>query len=130
MEAARELVFVYGTLRRGGSNHFRMAGAEFIRAGSVRGRIYRFDWYPGLVLAEDAGEIIGELYAVSDELLAELDRFEGLSAGEIEGCEYRRTRVMVTGCPHSQAAWIWEWLGPVDESRRIVCGDWLEEMRS
>ena len=130
MDAARELVFVYGTLRRGGSNHFRMDGADFIRAGSVCGRIYRFDWYPGLVLAEDAGEIIGELYSVGAGLLAELDCFEGLSAGEIEGSEYRRTRIMVAGSANPVAAWIWEWLGPVDESRRIASGDWLEAMPS
>ena len=35
MEPTRQPVFVYGTLRRGGSNHFRMAGAEFIAAGTI-----------------------------------------------------------------------------------------------
>ncbi|MEO8614231.1 MAG: gamma-glutamylcyclotransferase family protein, partial [Luteolibacter sp.] len=44
------MVFVYGTLRRGGSNHFRMDGAEFITAGRIAGRMYKIDWYPGLVL--------------------------------------------------------------------------------
>jgi hypothetical protein len=23
--------------------------------------------------------------------------------------------------------WVWEWLGPVNESKRITGGDWLEE---
>ena len=109
----------------GGSNHFRMDGAEFVRSGTIRGRMYRFDWYPGLVLDESGGEIIGEVYAVGPALLAALDLFEGLSAGEIEGSEYRRVRVTVTGGEPDLEAWVWEWLGPVDEAQRIAGGDWL-----
>lgn len=124
MDAPNELVFVYGTLRRGGSHHWRMDGAEFVRSGVIRGRLYRFDWYPGLVADDAGGEITGEVYAVGAELLAALDLFEGLSAGEIEGSEYRRVRVTVSG-GDPVTAWIWEWLGPVDEARRITGGDWL-----
>jgi gamma-glutamylcyclotransferase (GGCT)/AIG2-like uncharacterized protein YtfP len=125
MDASGELVFVYGTLRSGGTHHWRMNGAEFIRAGKIRGRMYRFDWYPGLVADEGAGEITGEVYAVAAAHLAELDLFEGLSAGEIEGSEYRRIRVAVEGDGDPVIAWIWEWLGPVDEAKRITGGDWL-----
>ena len=55
MEDSRERVGVYGTLRRGGSQHRRMAGAEWIGACDVRARMYRIDWYPGVVLDDDAG---------------------------------------------------------------------------
>lgn len=111
-------VFVYGTLRRGGSNHFRMAGAEFVAAGTVRGRLYGIDWYPGLVLDETGDEITGEVYQVSAELLENLDAFEGP--------EYRRARVMITLADESrQDAWLWEWLGACDENQRILGGDWL-----
>lgn len=126
MHASDELVFVYGTLRRGGSHHWRMDGAVFIRPGTIRGRMYRFGWYPGLVADESAGEIHGEVYAVGPAQLAALDLFEGLSAGEIEGSEYRRVRVTVEGGGEPVSAWIWEWLGPVDESQRIPDGDWLK----
>ena len=118
-------VFVYGTLRRGGSNHFRMAGAEFMAAGAVRGRLYGIDWYPGFVSDEAADDIIGEIYQVSAELLARLDVFEGP--------EYRRVMMDVQcGGAHRslRAAWVWEWLGPVDESRRITNGDWLSPPQS
>lgn len=127
MEAPRQLVFVYGTLRRGGSNHWRMRNAMWIGSGSVEAVLFRIDWYPGLILAEDSGDrVIGEIYQVDAATLAELDVFEGLSAGEIEGSEYRRvkTRAMTPGgCIE---AWVWEWKGPVDGSRRIKGGDWLE----
>ncbi|HEX7260527.1 MAG TPA: gamma-glutamylcyclotransferase family protein, partial [Luteolibacter sp.] len=95
MEPTPQLVFVYGTLRRGGSNHFRLAGAEFITAGTITGRMYRIDWYPGLVLDNAGDEIHGEVYSVDPEQLAALDLFEGLSAGEITGCEYRRVQTTV-----------------------------------
>jgi gamma-glutamylcyclotransferase (GGCT)/AIG2-like uncharacterized protein YtfP len=111
-------VFVYGTLRRGGSNHFRMEDADFIAAGTVRGRLYRIDWYPGLVLDAGADEITGELYRVPPAVMNALDRYEGDS--------YRRVQAQVRlGDGRMLAAWVWEWLGPVDESRRITGGDWL-----
>lgn len=127
MPADAEIVFVYGTLRRGGSNDFRLAGAEFISAGTVRGRLYRIDWYPGLVLDEAGDEIHGEVFSVDAELLAALDIFEGLSAGEIEGSEYRRVPVTVM-CRDSTTitAWIWEWIGMTSESWRLNDGDWLK----
>jgi gamma-glutamylcyclotransferase (GGCT)/AIG2-like uncharacterized protein YtfP len=122
-----QLVFVYGTLRRGGSNHFRMAGAGFVAPGTINGRMYRIDWYPGLVLDDAGDEIQGEVYSVDPELLAILDVFEGLSAGEIEGSEYRRVRTSVIQRDSQPVdAWVWEWLGATDESQRLVDGDWLK----
>ena len=114
-----EMVFVYGTLRRGGSNHFRMHGAEFVAAGTVRGRLYRIDWYPGLVADENAGEIIGEIYRLSAGKLRELD--------EYEGPEYRREMMEVQADRTTFQAWVWLWNESVDENRRIVGGDWLLE---
>ena len=126
MESPRQLVFVYGTLRRGGSNHFRMAEAEFVAAGSITGRMYRIDWYPGLTLAPAGHEIHGEVYAVGPDLLSALDLFEGLSAGEVEGSEYRRVETtVVLRDSQTLTAAVWEWLGLVDESQRISSGDWL-----
>ncbi len=120
MTDSRELVFVYGTLRLGGSNHFRMADAEFVESGTLRGRLYRIDWYPGLVVDPAGDEISGEIYSVNPEDMGVLDAFEGH--------EYRRIRATVRtpyGVP--MQAWIWEWLMPVDEGQRITGGDWLQE---
>ena len=126
MTPPRELVFVYGTLRRGGSNHFRMDGAEFITAGRISGKMYKIDWYPGLVLDEAGDDIVGEVYSVDPELLGNLDSFENVSAGDVEDSEYRRVQTAVTReGGETLTAWIWEWLGEVDESQRIHHGDWL-----
>lgn len=123
----RTRVFVYGTLRRGASNHFRMAGAEFVCAGSIVGKLYQIDWFPGLILAETGDAITGEVFDVGRDLLAALDEFEGVSADETQS-EYRRVTTVVrpeNGKPPFSAD-VWEWLGAVDESKRVKGGDWLE----
>ena len=58
--------------------------------------------------------------------LLELDVFEGLSAGEIEGSESRRVKAVVYG-PNGKtvAAWVWEWIGPFDGKDVLVQGDWI-----
>ncbi|WAC17956.1 gamma-glutamylcyclotransferase [Luteolibacter sp. SL250] len=125
MSGTRELVFVYGTLRRGGTNHFRMSGADLVAEGTVKGRIYRISWYPGLVLG-DEGEVKGEVYSVDAAQLLELDAFEGLSAGEIEGSEYRRVKSVVSRTEGGTlSAWVWEWIGPFDAKDLLAQGDWI-----
>jgi len=125
MSGTRELVFVYGTLRRGGTNHFRISGADLVAEGTVKGRIYRISWYPGLVLG-DEGQVKGEVYSVDAAQLLELDAFEGLSAGEVEGSEYRRVKAVVFR-PDGKTipAWVWEWIGPFDVKDLLAQGDWI-----
>ena len=127
MPPGRTRVFVYGTLRRGASNHFRMAGAEFVCAGSIVGKLYQIDWFPGLILDETGGPIIGEVFETGPELLEALDQFEGVSADETQS-EYRRvsTTVFPDNGGEPIRADVWEWLGAVDESKRMKGGDWLE----
>jgi gamma-glutamylcyclotransferase (GGCT)/AIG2-like uncharacterized protein YtfP len=125
-DRSREWVFVYGTLRAGASNHFRMDGGESLGPASVHGRLYAIDWYPGLVLDAAAGPVSGEVFAVAAAHLRELDAFEGIPEGAEAGVEYRRVRARVElHSGGSRTVWLWEWLGPVEESRRIGGGDWL-----
>lgn len=120
MSASTERVFVYGTLRRGGTHHFRMAGAGYHAAGFVRGWLYRIDWYPGLVLDKAGGLVAGEIFDVAPELMARLDEFEG--------DDYRRVRTrVVTGQGEVENVWVWEWCGAVDGCPQLADGDWLRE---
>jgi len=124
---AGELVFVYGTLRRGGSNAFRMDGAEFVATGKVAGKLFSISWYPGLVLDEGRETVEGDVFRVGADQLVALDEFEGISANEIEGAEYRRVKTPVmTAGQQVIAAWTYEWKGPVDASKRIQSGNWLQ----
>ena len=111
-----ERVFVYGTLRRGAAQGWRMDGGLWIGTGVIRGRLYRIDWYPGLVLDREGGEVAGDVYEVALNQMNDLDDYEG------DG--YRRVRVRVEGDAPGEA-WVWEWLGDVEPERLIPAGDWL-----
>ena len=72
------LVFVYGSLLRGQSNHECLEGARYV--GETRTpsgyQLYDLGYYPAAVPAA-SGTIKGEVYAVDAWGLAILDRLEG-----------------------------------------------------
>jgi hypothetical protein len=123
-------VFVYGTLRKGGSNHFRMDGSEWVGKGIVEGSIYQIDSNPNLVfpaLKLDAGgRVLGEVYRVSDAQLKALDDFEGISERYEEPYEYRRLMTAVEMESGDKAyAWVWEWNSCLEGAKILSEGDWL-----
>ena len=74
------LLFVYGTLKRGEPNHFRMADQELLSEAitAPRYRVIDLGPHPGLVRDAAKGLAVqGEVFAVTDRCLAELDEFEG-----------------------------------------------------
>ncbi len=110
-------VFVYGTLRKGGSNNFRMAAAELVGQGTISGKMYRISWYPALVCGGE-GKVRGELYLVPEEDLQALDEFEGP--------DYRRTEVPVRmESGEEKTAWVWQWTGDLADADPIGGEDWL-----
>lgn len=72
-----ELLFAYGTLKRGFSNHAILRGAILQEEVLTRPcyRLVTLGDYPAL--APGAHAIAGELYQISASLLPELDDFEG-----------------------------------------------------
>jgi gamma-glutamylaminecyclotransferase len=77
-------LFVYGTLKRGCSNHRHLAGQTFLGlARTPPGfRLYDLGGYPSLVAqSDDDMGVIGEVWLVDDNTLEELDRFEGVHEG-------------------------------------------------
>lgn len=118
-------VFVYGTLRKGGSNHFRMAGSDFVGEGKVPGMMYRIDWYPALLCGGHT-KVKGEVYMISDAALEDLDRFEGILPDAEQPREYRRVKVPVTLSDKDiREAWVWEWIGGLKEAEPLDGEDWL-----
>lgn len=92
-----KLIFVYGTLKRGGSNHHVMNGQRFVTEARTEGRyaLYDLGGYPGMVLSDDDPlSIMGEVWEVDDQGLQRLDELEGLDVGE-----YRRVPVPLVA-PH------------------------------
>ena len=78
------LVFVYGTLTRGGSNHAHLAGQTLVgEARTAPGfRLYQLADYPGMIaLAGDRAGVTGEVWSVDAACLARLDHLEGVAEG-------------------------------------------------
>ncbi|MCC5024283.1 MAG: gamma-glutamylcyclotransferase [Candidatus Synoicihabitans palmerolidicus] len=81
MSIARTLVFVYGTLKRGGSNHAFLESQEFV--GDARTppgfRLFEIADYPGLVKdPSDRRGVYGEVWSVDAHCLADLAALEGI----------------------------------------------------
>lgn len=74
-----ELVFVYGSLKRGLANHRQMAGAAFAGTAVLQGlALYDLGPFPMAVASTGPDDRLwGELYWLSSPHLAALDRFEG-----------------------------------------------------
>lgn len=95
------LVFVYGTLRAGGSNDINryVPRPERVGESTIEGVLYDFGAYPGLVLrnATDATSVKGEVYRVEPSVERQLDLLEDVT--EDDSGEYirREVDVMVDG---------------------------------
>jgi gamma-glutamylcyclotransferase (GGCT)/AIG2-like uncharacterized protein YtfP len=69
-------LFVYGTLKRGGSRHSLLKGCPFLGHALAKGfALYDLGAYPGMVPGD--GVVRGEVYEIPEGLLRELDWVEG-----------------------------------------------------
>lgn len=122
----KHLVFVYGSLRRGGKGamSIRFPDSKFIADAQVSGSLYDLGAYPGLLLDESNSSVIGEVYEVDDELLKKLDEFEASG-------NYRRKQVEIPLGTHRKVCWVYE-PDPDFYSLRtlITSGDWIEYART
>ena len=87
-------VFVYGTLKRGGDNHHYLAYQQFLGAAhTLPGyTLYSLGDYPGMVrAADDTDGVTGELWAVDDACLRQLDLLEGVAEGLYERVSVKLT---------------------------------------
>jgi len=128
-------VFVYGTLRAGEANDIGAAAACYgiapptlIGTTSMRGRLFDFGDYPGMVVDPAAGPVVGDVYAIDDALVAVLDEIEEVYPG-VEGLFLaRETSIDVNGASvacrfypvaHESVAGL----------REIRGGDWVAHRR-
>ncbi|NOT49433.1 MAG: gamma-glutamylcyclotransferase [Acidobacteria bacterium] len=117
----RNLLFVYGTLKSGGSNAMTGLYPEcvFIGTADVTGRLYDMGGYPAVVLDDAGYSVVGEVYQIDDPTLARLDEFE-------QAAEYNRMPIEVTVNGGTVSCWIY---GPGVElctgKTRIESGDWI-----
>lgn len=94
-------LFVYGTLKRGCSNHHHLAGQAFLGLARTRPgfRLFDLGGYPGILAhAADRDGVVGEVWSVDDDALRRLDEFEGVHEGL-----YRRAPIALQP-PYSERA--------------------------
>ncbi|MBI5521587.1 MAG: gamma-glutamylcyclotransferase [Desulfarculus sp.] len=117
---APELVFVYGTLRRGYVNHSLLGGASALGPARTREAYALYlDDFPYLVESEPVCAISGELYAVSASGLGLLDQLE-----EHPSWYERRLRPVVDQEGQTRQAWIYFF--PQARGRLLASGDLAE----
>jgi gamma-glutamylcyclotransferase (GGCT)/AIG2-like uncharacterized protein YtfP len=126
-------LFVYGTLMRGFDHPMAKLlsrSADFIGEARCRGRLYRVKHYPGLVLSDDANDLVfGEVYQLRQpiELLREFDMYEACGEGFAEPTEYLRQMLSVTlGDGAVSEVWTYVYNWPVAHLERIESGRFLE----
>ncbi|HEY1697927.1 MAG TPA: gamma-glutamylcyclotransferase family protein [Polyangiaceae bacterium] len=112
-------VFVYGTLLSGEGNHRQLRGARrlYVRRTEPRYTLVSLGRFPAL-LEDGTTSVVGEVYEVDDELLSQLDRFEGVPT------LYRRERVQLL-CGESVEGYVLA----RPRARRyplIASGDWRD----
>ena len=135
MTEGESLVFVYGTLRKGGVRALPMLAPHSRDLGMavIRGTLFDLGAFPGLVLGalghalgHDAGDVVGELYEVDGTTLARLDEIEQYFPDRPEGSYYLRLPATVTQSGETVSCWTYEirperfTLGP-----RVESGDWI-----
>jgi len=76
-EQVTQLLFVYGSLKRGRSNHHQLHAAEYVADARTAPcfALHVVAGYPALV--PGAQSIVGELYRVGPSAWSRLDAFEG-----------------------------------------------------
>lgn len=117
-----DLLFVYGTLRRGQSASLAgNSGAEFVGEDKINGWIYNLGWYPGVKtepghFSSGAPTVAGDVFKILDETTAVgLDGYEGYPS------LYNRIETETADGRH---VWVYTYNHPVSGEDLIVSGDW------
>lgn len=111
-----ELVFVYGTLKRGFGNHHWLAGCGFEGEATVAGLVLH-DLGPFPMVIPGNGVVRGEAYRLEGEALSRLDR--------LEGCPRLYDRRPL---PLHDGRWAWVYVGRPSQVRHVpavAAGLWI-----
>jgi gamma-glutamylcyclotransferase (GGCT)/AIG2-like uncharacterized protein YtfP len=112
---ARDLVFVYGTLKRGHGNHRVIADGSFLGEDRIPAVMHDLGAFPAVRL-DAAATVYGEVFSVDPQTLARLDRLEG------HPTFYQRTRVRMSS---GRRAWVYVMeADKLAQRTRIRSGRW------
>lgn len=108
-------IIVYGSLRKEQGNSHWMTNAQLLGECRLSGyELYDLGYYPAVV--PGTGDLYCEVYRIDAPILSELDQLKN------NGRDYKRELVAT---PYG-SAWMYLYLHPVDELKKIVSGDWIK----
>ena len=114
----QHLVFVYGTLRKGESNHDVLSQAQLLGQHETPPEyaLYDLGAYPAVITGHQV--IFGEVYLIDEDILKALDELEDVPV------EYRRELI---DTPFGQA-WIYLYQDASLLDVIISSGDWCQRI--
>ncbi len=119
------LVAVYGTLRNGGGNHYRLANAKYITNFRIEGfSMYNIGQFPGIKAGKST--IFVELYEINETILKSLDQLEGFITPNNPRNFYNREEITRNG----YTFFIYTYKPLVYEADLIETGDWFDVVYS
>jgi gamma-glutamylcyclotransferase (GGCT)/AIG2-like uncharacterized protein YtfP len=127
LAADESYFFVYGTLRKGDDNDITalQPAPRFIGPARIKGVMAHLGGYPGVTLG-GSGDIVGEVYAVSQQLEQRLDAIESEYPAQAD--EYAKREITVVVHGHSLPCHVYE-INPayVVGKPVIASGDWVKD---
>ncbi len=136
-ETRQELLFIYGTLRRGAQfplEKFLGRWVVFLGKAMYQGRLLDLGAYPGLIPSDrTADRVVGDLYRVLDAktVFSRLDVYEDYRPDQPEQSLYLRlleTVHLQNGS--TRKAWIYVYNGSREGTRVIPGGDYVQYLAS
>jgi len=121
-----EYIFVYGTLKRDGCNHYLLEDCEFVGRGRACGcALIDFGGYPGMIPASIDGNqasVIGEVYSVPQvhwrPLRARLDMLEKAYQ------DYLPVKILVHVGGRVRECLTYLYMATVGAGNSVTGGDW------
>lgn len=130
---SEQFLFVYGTLRRdtnGQMYHLLARYADFVGEATFQGKLYKVDYYPGIVPSEDTDDLVlGEVYRLHSPnyVLSRLDQYEECGCAFPEPTEYvRKVERVRLQDGHIIEAWVYVYNRPTNTLDIIESGDFLQ----
>ena len=129
--AENELLFVYGTLLSGLSNHHHMQGARCLGPATMQGALFDLGDYPAMRLIGDStapmGTVLGELYQIDASQWQRLDDLEEVDPASVENSMYLRVSADVTwlaaDTPQALRAQVYVYNWSLEDRHPIEHGD-------
>ena len=127
LAADEHYFFVYGTLRQGDDNDITQLQPApcFIGPARIKGVMAHLGGYPGVTLGGDK-DIVGEVYAVSQQLEQLLDAIESEYPAQAD--EYVKRAITVAMHGHNLPCFVYEINSAYTVGKPVIAsGDWVKD---